>query len=185
MNTAFPKLQNASNFGQSHRRALEDLHGLGEDTTTFIAKFNDRGFFKKHWNHESDKKKFRELATRLDSLIQEMQLDILTDTRLFLQELDRDHDLDLKAGLDDIKQQLEGLGAGQDQLLEGQADLVHMLRAVQEQMSRVQFAAGAGAADQYFMVILWSTRRGGSWRRTTTTPTPLSLATAPLGKFFG
>jgi hypothetical protein len=150
-----PKLQNASNFGQSHRRSLQALHRLGEDTTAFIAKFNDRGFFNKHWNHESDKEKFRELATRLDSLIQEMQLGILTDTRVFLQRLDRDHDLDLE----DIKQQLEGLGAGQGHLLEGQAAMLHMLRAVQEQMSRAQFAAGAagapsalGAADQYLMV---------------------------------
>ena len=147
-----PKLRNASNFGQSHRSALRALERLGQETTAFIAKFNDRGFFKKHWNHEADKTKFRELGTQLDSLIQELQLGILTDTRLFLQNLDRDHDLDLE----DIKQQLEGLGAGQGQLLEGQAHLAHMLQRVQEQMSKMVFAAGAagtlGAADQYVLV---------------------------------
>ena len=151
-----PKLQqNPRNFGQSHRDALGALERLGQETMTFIAKFNDRGFFKKHWNHEADKTKFRELGTQLDSLIQELQLGILTDTRLFLQNLDRDHDLDLE----DIKQQLEGLGAGQGQLLEGQAHLAHMLQQVQEQMARAAFAAGAagapgalGAADQYLLV---------------------------------
>eukprot|EP00802_Teleaulax_amphioxeia_P013089 Tamp_13136.p1 GENE.Tamp_13136~~Tamp_13136.p1 ORF type:complete len:508 (+),score=82.24 Tamp_13136:214-1737(+) len=141
-----PKLQqNPRNFGQSHRSALVALERLVEDTTAFIAKFNDRSFFRKHWNHEADKAKFHELGTRLDNLIQELQLGILTDTRLFLQNLDRDHDLDLE----DIKQQLEGLGAGQGQILEGQAHLAHMLQRVQEQMSRVMHMqpSGGGAMN--------------------------------------
>eukprot|EP00802_Teleaulax_amphioxeia_P010002 Tamp_10027.p1 GENE.Tamp_10027~~Tamp_10027.p1 ORF type:complete len:373 (+),score=75.82 Tamp_10027:320-1438(+) len=137
-----PQLRNASNFGQSHRSALEALEQLGKRTTAFIAKFDDRGFFKKHWNHEADKKEFRELGEQLDSLIQELQLGILTDTRLFLQNLDRDHDKDLE----DIQQQLEGLGAGQGQILEGQAHLAHMLQLVQEQMSRVMHMQPSGGA---------------------------------------
>ena len=100
----------AVNLGQSHHSALQELDLLGKDTQEFIAKFNDRGFINKHWNHASDKEKFRELGKRLDILIQELQLGILTDIKVdlsaFLQKLDRYHDLDFE----DVKKQLDHIG---------------------------------------------------------------------------
>ena len=79
-----PTLRRAENFGQTHMNALEALEQLGRDTIAFVAKFNRKGFFNKGWNHRTDMDKFRDLGTRLSSLIQELQLNILTDARVFL-----------------------------------------------------------------------------------------------------
>ena len=124
----------AVNLEQSHDSALQALDLLGNETTAFIEKFNDRGFITKHWNHALDKEKFCELGTRLDNLFQELQLGILTDIkediqedrRVFLQKLDRLHDLDFE----DVKKQLDHLVELGLEQLQGVQDLHRKIDAL-------------------------------------------------------
>eukprot|EP00802_Teleaulax_amphioxeia_P005291 Tamp_05295.p1 GENE.Tamp_05295~~Tamp_05295.p1 ORF type:complete len:901 (+),score=145.01 Tamp_05295:101-2704(+) len=135
-----PTLRMAKNFGQSHMNALGALERLGQDTIAFITKFNRKGFFNKGWSHEADKAKFHELGARLSSLGQELNLNILTDARVFLHDLGKHHDADLV----DVRRLLQSMGAGQAQLQAGQAQLAHMVHAG---LGAGQAHLGAGQAQ--------------------------------------
>ena len=65
----------------SYRKSLDAARKLAGETEAFLAQFKKKSFFSKAWSSKSNKKKLGDLASRLNVLIQEMQLGVAIDTR--------------------------------------------------------------------------------------------------------
>ena len=76
----------------SYTRSLKALQELAEETMDFLRKFRTKSLMRKAWSHSSDKEKFVELGSRLNTLIQEMQLGCVFDTA----ELLSTHETDIE-----------------------------------------------------------------------------------------
>ena len=76
----------------SYTRSLKALQELAEETMDFLRKFRTKSLMRKAWSHSSDKEKFVELGSRLNMLIQEMQLGCVFDTA----ELLSTHETDIE-----------------------------------------------------------------------------------------
>ena len=68
----------------SYTRSLEAVQELGNETITFLSKFTTKSYLRKAWSHSADKEKFAEYGSRLNTLIQEMQLGCAFDTATLL-----------------------------------------------------------------------------------------------------
>jgi hypothetical protein len=139
-------------LGEAHRRPLETLHALADETRAFLATFAAQGRLRQHTSWASNRSAFASLSERLASRAAALELGISIDSAATLLRMDEAHALDMH----EVQEALSRVHAGTElthaqnyetqALLREQGELLRELLAMSAAVAPAAAAAGAAGA---------------------------------------